>query len=125
MGTTAGKPGAVVNNSRQSATLSGGASVGLFKIMDITICRRQWADLGISTLSLWWARSGLSTALFGGCGPTRECRHGRFGGPIQDYRRHYSMVTESPFKNIDISALVGPFRILGDIIKWSLRAHSI
>ena len=112
------------------------STVGLFRIVDAGIRRwlrahsgistllPRWAHSGISTLLLRWAHSGLSTLLLGGdCGPIHECRYLCFGGSIQDYRRRYSALAMGPFRYIDITASVGPFRII-DGIRWWLWARS-
>ena len=98
-----------------------------------------------------WAHSGLSASLFSnGCGPIRKYRHCYLvgplriigiiscrrlwahtrmstlllGGPIRYYGHHYSATAVGPYANINIAALVGPFRVM-DIIfrRWPL-AHS-
>ena len=56
--------------------------------------------------------------------PIQKYQNRRFGGPIREYRHHYSATAVGPSANIDIAALVGPFRVM-DIIfrRWPL-AHS-
>jgi hypothetical protein len=118
--------------------------------------RRRYSAVAVGPLAnveiaTWWAHSGLSISIFGGgCGPTRKCRHLRFGGPIKDHRHHYSPVALGPLANVDIAARwahsglstslfgdgcgpthecrhcqsVGPFRIIDIIIRRWLLAHS-
>ena len=115
------------------------ASVGPFRIIDARIRQWLWAHSAISTLLLRWADSGLSTPVFGGgYGPIQLYRHCCFGGPIQEFRRRYSVVAIGPFRYIDIiilqllwahsristSASVGPLKIIEVNIRYCLQAHS-
>ena len=73
-------------------------SVGLFKIINIIIWRQLWAHPQMSTLLL--------------------------GGPIRYYRHHYSATAVGPSANINIAALVGPFKVMDIIFQRWLLAHS-